>query len=538
MGINTLNRAFRIFLAVIVVGAMVIIGTVRDGRTAVSLSSPANGSSEMSLVFQPVETEDFPDPICGESPRYLFTTGCVTDGSTASYSALDFVSLDGTSSSRLRLDCTSAPNPHWQAPWYGVARLTVDEARSRILWENSFEPGIAAINSDGTNCQLIGNGGYYGSKRIAIESGSSHLYSTQRETLKRFDSLAPASPEGATGTNLTLSWTGDFAFDQVNDLHISDGTLYMAVRETSSAEGAILAVTLDTGTSNQSTQILVSGETAVTSVSVDAVTGKIFWATGSEIRSASSTDGSSPTTILSSSANYVVVVPDTTELAIGTLTSPGITIINHSGTTIRTLSGTPRTIPQVISTPSVESELSWTPTTSLEVSASPVVFSEATTGNGTVNYTVHDAGSTGCTVESSTRTLTFTSEGSCVVEVEFTSSGGVSQAMRRKTFTISAPATTTTTPTTTSVETTTPTTTSVETTTPTTTSVETTTPTTTSVETTTVETAPSTSVDSVLLPSTGLPPSASKTYTAVAFGTALLGAGLVATVRRKPTSRN
>ena len=522
MGINGANRALRIFLTVIVVGSMVIIASVRDGRTAVSLSSPANGSSEMSLVFQPVETEDFPDPICGASPRYLFATGCVTDGSTASYSALDFVSLDGTSSSRLRLDCTSAPNPHWQAPWLGVDRLTVDEARSRILWENSFEPGIAAINSDGTNCQLIGNGGYYGSKRIAIESGSSHLYSTQRETLKRFDSLAPASPEGATGTNLTLSGTGDFAFNQVNDLHISDGTLYMAVRETTSAEGAILAVTLDTGTSNQSTQILVSGETAVTSVSVDAVTGKVFWATGSEIRSASSTDGSSPTTILSSSANYVVVVPNTTELAIGTLSSPGITIINHSGTTVRTLSGTPLTIPQVISTPSVESQLSWTPTTSVQVSASPVVFAAATTGDGTVNYAVHDAGSTGCTVESSTRTLTFASEGSCVVEVEFTSSGGVSRATRRETFTISAPATTTTlAPTTTSVETTTPTTT-----------VETTTPT------TTVETVPSTSVDSVLLPSTGLPSSASKAYTAVAFGTALLGAGLVATVRRKPTSRN
>ena len=512
MGINGAKRAIRIFLAVIVIGAMVIIASVRDSRTAVSLSSTTNGSSEISLVFQPVETEDFPDPICGASPRYLFTTGCVTAGSTASYSALDFVSLDGTSSSRLRLDCTSAPNPHWQAPWLGVDRLAVDEARSRILWENSFEPGIAAINSDGTNCQLIGNGGYYGSKLIAIESGSNHLYSTQGETLKRFDSLAPASPDGATGTNLTLSWTGDFAFDQVNDLHISDGILYMAVRETTSEEGAILAVTLDTGTSNQSTQILVSGETAVMSVSVDAVTGKVFWATGSEIRSASSTDGTSPTTILSSSANYVVVVPDTTELAIGTLSSPGITIINHSGTTVRTLSGTPLTIPQVISTPSVESQLSWAPTTSIQVSASPVVFAAATTGDGTVNYAVHDAGSTGCTVDSSTRTLTFTSEGSCVVEVEFTSSGGVSRATRRKTFMISAPATTTTAPTTTTVETTTPT--------------------------TTVETAPSTSVDSVILPSTGLPSSASKAYTTVAFGTALLGAGLIATVRRKPTSRN
>jgi hypothetical protein len=61
--------------------------------------------------------------------------------------------------------------------------------------------------------------------------------------------------------------------------------------------------------------------------------------------------------------------------------------------------------------------VTWTPTTSLDLEDDlPATFAAATTsGDGAMSYAVADAGSTGCTVDSDTLTLTANAAGTCLV---------------------------------------------------------------------------------------------------------------------------
>lgn len=85
--------------------------------------------------------------------------------------------------------------------------------------------------------------------------------------------------------------------------------------------------------------------------------------------------------------------------------------------------------------------LTWAPTnTSAYVSQSPLTPSAAATSNssGAITYAVNSAGTTNCTVNSSTGVLTYTAAGNCVVRATVAAAGAYSTATLDKTFTLSA----------------------------------------------------------------------------------------------------
>lgn len=86
--------------------------------------------------------------------------------------------------------------------------------------------------------------------------------------------------------------------------------------------------------------------------------------------------------------------------------------------------------------------VAWAPTnTEAIVTASPLTpnATASTSGNGAISYSIHEAGGTGCTVDSTSGVLSFTAAGDCVVRA--TAAGTTTEATAYKdvVFTISVP---------------------------------------------------------------------------------------------------
>jgi LPXTG-motif cell wall-anchored protein len=315
----------------------------------------------------------------------------------------------------------------------------------------SFEPGISSVDSDGTDCGLIANGGYYGTKRIAIESGANFIYSTQYTNLRRFPAIAGSSPTGESGTNLTLTGLGSFTFTSVNDMAAAGGKLYMAV--SSNTSKAIIEVTLDETTTSQQARVLIQGETAVNNVQVDSVNNRIYWGTGSAVRRAVLSDGSGITTVATGQYSWAVPVPAESKIVAGGYTNP--TVMDMSGNILGTLNIDTNTIPVPIVFTLTGQTVTWSPNTNLDLSDSPATPSAlaASSGPGAIQYSVLNAGTTGCTVIPSTGVLTFATVGTCVVRATTAASGNYASgnadvlfviADRNATTTTAAAVTTTT----------------------------------------------------------------------------------------------
>ena len=91
--------------------------------------------------------------------------------------------------------------------------------------------------------------------------------------------------------------------------------------------------------------------------------------------------------------------------------------------------------------------VSWNPSLTIPSTSSPLVIDAATgNGGGLVTYAISDAGTTNCTIVSSTRTLSYTSAGSCTVIATIASTGTYAGATMSKTFVLSTPSSPTTTP--------------------------------------------------------------------------------------------
>lgn len=86
----------------------------------------------------------------------------------------------------------------------------------------------------------------------------------------------------------------------------------------------------------------------------------------------------------------------------------------------------------------VNQSVSWSPSQILLPSQSGNSFNAATTtGDGEIEYSVIGAGTTGCTIESSTRKLEFTGQGNCKAQAKAKSSTDYNEAIKEITFMIS-----------------------------------------------------------------------------------------------------
>jgi hypothetical protein len=92
--------------------------------------------------------------------------------------------------------------------------------------------------------------------------------------------------------------------------------------------------------------------------------------------------------------------------------------------------------------------VTWSPTTALLLSDSPRTPSSlaTTNGNGSISYSVVSAGTTGCSVASSTGVLTFSAVGSCTVRASAAATSSYLQGSIDVVFVISSGGTTTTSP--------------------------------------------------------------------------------------------
>jgi hypothetical protein len=84
--------------------------------------------------------------------------------------------------------------------------------------------------------------------------------------------------------------------------------------------------------------------------------------------------------------------------------------------------------------------VTWSPTTALTTAQSPnTPLAASSSGDGAITYGVQSAGTTGCTINSSTRVLTFTTAGNCVVRVTAATTSNYLTGYIDATFTVTDP---------------------------------------------------------------------------------------------------
>ncbi|MCF8544769.1 MAG: fibronectin type III domain-containing protein [Ilumatobacteraceae bacterium] len=83
--------------------------------------------------------------------------------------------------------------------------------------------------------------------------------------------------------------------------------------------------------------------------------------------------------------------------------------------------------------------VTWSPTTALTTAQSPnTPLAASSSGDGAITYAVQSAGATGCAINSSTRVLTFTAAGSCVVRATAATTSNYLTGYIDATFTVTA----------------------------------------------------------------------------------------------------
>lgn len=246
---------------------------------------------------------------CPGNARYDMNYGCVYANSVSSHSTLRYTNLDGSGTTDIHINCASGTNPQWQAPWLGVNKILVDEINGKLYWENSFEPGIGRANLDGTGCELVAQAGYYGKGYITLDSTATYMYSVQNNAVRRVTlSNGTVTPLTFTGVEVTVTGLGDMV--------VHNGKLYVAINNSGSA-GHIMEATIDTTTTAQSAQLIVTGQpVGVLGLAVDAVNNKIYWGTGSAVKR-SNLDGTSIETVYTGAVNFVQVIPTENKILVG-----------------------------------------------------------------------------------------------------------------------------------------------------------------------------------------------------------------------------
>jgi hypothetical protein len=104
-----------------------------------------------------------------------------------------------------------------------------------------------------------------------------------------------------------------------------------------------------------------------------------------------------------------------------------------------TITQTPQSSMVLAKTIKLISTVSWTPTTSLITTTSPATPSAlaTTTGDGAITYAVQSAGTTGCTVNTTTGVLSYSASGSCTVRATAAATTSYEASIKDITFTIS-----------------------------------------------------------------------------------------------------
>jgi hypothetical protein len=266
---------------------------------------------------------------CPAGARYSTNNGCVYANSVSSHATLRYTNLDGSGTTDIPINCAAGTNPHWQAPWNGVNKILVDEVNGKLYWENSFEPGIARANLDGSGCELIANGGYYGKGMIALDPSGDYLYSIQNNAVRR------VKISDGTVTSLTFSGQG-ITVTGLGDMVVHNGKLYVAISNSGSA-GHIMEATIDTTSSTQTARLIVTSQaTGMNGLDVDSVNNKIYWATGSAVKRAN-LDGTSIETVYSGTATFVQVLPTENKILMGSAAANNVFTTNMSGGSVTSL---------------------------------------------------------------------------------------------------------------------------------------------------------------------------------------------------------
>jgi hypothetical protein len=210
-----------------------------------------------------------------------------------------------------------------------VNKIVVDEINGKIYWENSFEPGVGRSNLDGTGCELVANGGYYGKGQIALDETGTYLYSVQNSTIRRITI--------SDGTVTNLSFTGQgISLASLGDMVVSNGKLYVAINNVSSA-GHIMEVTLNTSSPSQNARLLITSQpVGMKGLDIDNTNGKIYWATGNAVKRAN-LDGSSIETVYSGLVDFVQVLSPESKILMGVAGNSNMFVTDLNGLNVTTL---------------------------------------------------------------------------------------------------------------------------------------------------------------------------------------------------------
>ncbi len=176
---------------------------------------------------------------------------------------------------------------------------------------------------------------------------------------------------------------------------------------------------------------------------ISLATQTVTWAptTAVTVPSSPLTPSSSATALGGAVVSYAVTSAGSTgctvDSATGVLTysAAGSCAVRASATATASYAAGSRDVTFTIS--NAAAGLTWSPSTALVATSGSVVFAAASAASpGTITYSVTGAGTTGCSVDSGTRTLTFNAAGSCQVTASVAAASGYDAANSVSTFAV------------------------------------------------------------------------------------------------------
>lgn len=280
--------------------------------------------------------------------------------------------------------------------WYGSGGIIGVAYGARTTITDTFS--WSNVNSTGTNAGTSNAG------IVGVGAGATYVFVTNAYTVNAL--CAP----GSTVTNCQVSQTAGAAVTG-----FSSGTW-------SSTNGASLTNVAPP------TKALYVQVVAPTNGSYAGLSYRIVDSTGTT-QTLSSLNVS-----LSGTPTYTI----SDSVARGTYSVNYVSGLTLDGSSASVYSLYPWTSATSVTITRLAQTVTWSPTTALlRTDTGTTVAAAATTGDSTITYAVTSAGSTGCAINSTTRVLTFTAEGSCTVTATAPQTTNFTAATQTATFVVS-----------------------------------------------------------------------------------------------------
>ena len=344
----------------------------------------------------------------------------------------------------------------WNAPSDGgspIIDYTVQYSTTSVF--SIYQSVVGAGGAASTTLTGLANGTTYFFKvkaRNALGTGAnssaSAEYIPRASRTISIDALSYLATYVMTATPPTISATASAGVGVKSFL--TSNTSVCTINSSSGVVTFVSAGTCSIAASIAQFGAYLAADSSSISFAIELGTQSVSWSPATAITTSQSplTPSVAATSSGDGAISYSVTAAGTTGCAVNL--SSGVLTYSAAGscvvraTAAATSAYSTRSLDVTFTVSLVTQTVTWSPTTALTTIQSPTTpLAASSSGNGAISYAVTLAGTTGCAINSSTRVLTFSAAGSCVVRATAAATSAYSTSSIDATFviTLAAPGT-------------------------------------------------------------------------------------------------